>query len=130
MFNHYDVPAIERQIRAMYKQAALSDFNDDPAIAASVRRSVDVAVATSNFMFSEMSNGVPPGVLIAALETVVVNIIVNSLQSFRADKEGECTLCHFLEGVHKDAHTAWHQREDGEISSNGFEVRPVTSGHA
>lgn len=130
MHQHYDVPAIERQIRAMYKQASTSDFSDDPATGESVRRSVDVAAAASNFMFSEMNNGVPPHVLIQALETIVVNIIVNSLQSFRSDQEKGCMLCQFLEGIHKDAHTAWHQREDGVISNNGFEVSPVMSGNA
>jgi len=130
MFNHYDVPAIERQIRAMYAKAAASDFNDDPAIGESVRRSVDIAAAASNFMFNEMNSGIPPHVLIAALETVVVNVIVNSLQSFRPDEERGCMLCQFMEGVDKDAHNAWKQREAGELSDNGFVVSPVTSGRA
>lgn len=130
MHQHYDVSAIERQIRAMYKQAANSDFSDDPAVGESVRRSVDIAAAASTFMFTEMNNGVPPRVLISALETIVVNIIVNSLQSFMSDQVEGCLLCDFLRGVDKDAHTAWHRREDGVVSNNGFEVSPVTSGRA
>lgn len=130
MFNHYDVPAIERQIRAMYARAQPSDFNDDPAIAECVRRSVEIAVATSNFMFSEMSNGVPPAVLIAALETAVVNVIVNSLQSFNHKEDDGCMLCDFLKGVNGDAHNAWDKHKNGEHSGNGFEVSPVTSGRA
>lgn len=126
---HYDLDKIEVSLRKMYAAAPAETLSDDPDVAECFRRSIDVMVASSRFVFTEIMAGTKPDVLIRALEALVTNVVVNHLDSF-ASQTGECKVCKFLSNVHDYAHAAQRERDAGRFSEHVLEVSPVTSGRA
>lgn len=126
---HYDLDKIEAELRKMYAAAPAETLSDDPDVAECFRRSIDVMVASSRFVFTEIMAGTKPETLIRALEALVTNMVVNHLDSFVSQTE-ECKVCKFLSNVHDYAHAAQRERDAGRFSDHVLEVSPVTSGRA
>lgn len=51
---HYDLERIEAELRKMYAAAPAETLSDDPDVAECFRRSIDVMVASSRFVFTEI----------------------------------------------------------------------------
>lgn len=126
---HYDLDKIEASLRKMYATAPAEILSDDPDVAECFRRSIDVMVSSSRFVFTEIMAGTTPEVLIRALEALVTNMVVNHLDNF-ASQTGECKVCKFLSNVQDYAHAAQRERDAGRYSDHVLEVSPVTSGRA
>ena len=124
---HYDLAQIEAGTRRMYAEAPAGAISDEPKIEEIFKRSIEVEISMQRFVMNEIMRGEDPGMICAAFQTVMVNLIMNSATHFIP--AGGCIYCQLVTGIAEGIRNA---HSDGEpiSSGSGVPVIPVVSGQA
>ena len=129
---HYDLDAIERDIRQMFEKAEPDSIHDDLEIVEVFRRAVGVEVEMTKFALSEIMRGTSAEVLFETLIALLTNIIVNRLRQFeQSDDEGNIDMARrFVRDIAFSVMGSVSNGVFSDHSDNAAYISPVMSGRA